>query len=654
LAGEICSRRVGWIRAYEVTLYARRDDHSQLSLIDLAYGLWQRSAVSRASPFWIGTTEIHGRIRQEHLVPGTEAQSDLPMASQMIMSGDRAKPSRHLTIAVGNSGLGREQDSVKISPATEQPAVNDSSFATFADIDTQPLADGMRVVIHRLAAAHAALTLDADTLRTFAVILPLEVRGQIEARLEHLSASGTVDLSLPVKRDHLKSSIAFSGLRVRIAGDPKITFSVDDLAGAARVESNLQPLIGTSITIERLHAQNAKASIEAGTLRHFVTALPPEMHGRFESGLAKLFASGAIDLSLPAKCDRLTASVEFSGLHMRAADDPKMTVRVDDLTGATAIESDLRLTKDTVITIKRLHAGRTDASIDGDRFRRFMPKGRTLTHGTIVAGFDALDVAGVMRPGKQNAMGFAGSLALRDFGIHSSQGDQRVVVDRLTTQANVALRLDRWEPAALIVRGGTTRLVEFSYGGNAIKNVESSWRVDGALLTFDRINAHIFGGEISGAPRIDLAAQTLQGLDLGIRSIDAHQALANVAPAHLDAEGVVSGVLHAESSGVGDLSGHADLSFDRPGVLRVSQIGELQRMLTGSFGADMASLAMHDLEHYPFKEGTLHLESAGLNSDLKIHFVREIRTDADRTVPRKEIINGREVWVGSLWYRRSI
>jgi len=28
--------------------------------------------------------------------------------------------------------------------------------------------------------------------------------------------------------------------------------------------------------------------------------------------------------------------------------------------------------------------------------------------------------------------------------------------------------------------------------------------------------------------------------------------------------------------------------------------------------------------------------------------VREIRTDADRTAPRKEIINGKEVWVGSL------
>jgi hypothetical protein len=646
---DLFARRVGSIRADEVTLYARTDDHSQLSLVDLAYELWQPSTGSRASPFWIGTTEIHGRIRQEPLIPRTEAQSDLPMALRMIMSGDRARPSRRLTIAIGNSSPVREQDSVKVSPATEQPAtVSDSSFGMVADINTQSLAEGTRVVIHRLAAAHAALTLDADTLRAFVATFPPEIHGRVETGLKNLSASGTVDLSLHPKRDHLAGSIAFSGLRMRIAGDPKMTFSVDDLAGAARVESNLQPLVGTSITIERLQVQNAKASIEAGTLRHFVTVLPPDMHGRIESGLTKLSASGAMDLSLPVKRDRLTGSVAFSGLHLRAASDPKMTVRIDDLTGAVGIESDLPLTKDTVITIKRLHAGRADVSIDGDRLRRYVQKISSLLHGTIIAGFDALDVMGAIRPGRQNATGFAGSLALREFSMRSSSGDQQFVLDRLTTQANVALRLDRWEPAAMRVRGGMTQCVEFSYGGNAIKNVESAWHADGAMLTFDRISALIFGGEISGAPRIDLAAQTLQGLDLRIKSIDAHQALANVSPAHLDAEGVVSGILHLESSGEGDLSGHADLSFDGPGVLRIGQIDELQRMLAGSFGADMASLAMHDLEHYPFKEGTLHLESAGLNSELKIHFVREIRTDADRKAPRKEIINGREVWVGSL------
>jgi hypothetical protein len=71
-------------------------------------------------------------------------------------------------------------------------------------------------------------------------------------------------------------------------------------------------------------------------------------------------------------------------------------------------------------------------------------------------------------------------------------------------------------------------------------------------------------------------------------------------------------------------------------------------MLVGSCGADMASLAMHDLERYPFQEGTLHLESKGSNSLLKVKFSRQPRTAADKMPPRKEIINGKEIWVGSL------
>ena len=646
---ELFARRLDRIRAKDVTLYARSDGHSQLSLIDLAYEVWRPSTVSRASPFWIGTIEIHGRIRQEIVTSRGVPQSDLPMALQMIMSGERARPSRHLAIAIGNSGSGRAHDVARVSPDVEKPAAsNDSSLVMLADIDAQSPVEGTRMVIHRLAAAHAALTLDADTLRTFVTKLPPEMHGLIETSLGNLSASGTMDLSSPAKRDHLTGSIAFSGLRARITGDPKMTFGVEDLAGAARVESNLQPLIGTSITIERLQVQEAKASIEADTLRSFVTTLPPEMHGRIESGLAKLAVSGVVDLSSPPKRGGLKGSIEFSGLNMREVGDPKMAVRINDLSGTVGIENALPLTKDIVVRIASLHAGRADASTDGDRFRRFMPKGRALLPGTIVAGFDALDVTGITRPGKQNAMGFAGTLALRNLGVRFSSDHQQLILDRLTTRAHASVRLDRWEPATLSVRGGMTQLAEFSYGGNAIKNVEAAWHADRAVLTFDRLHAQIFGGEISGAPHVDLPAQALQGLDLRIKSIDAHQALANISPTHLDAAGVVSGTLHLVSRGETNLSGYADLSFDRPGVLRIGQIDELQRMLSGSFGADMANLAMHDLERYPFREGTIHLESTGLNSELKIHFVREIRTDADRTAPRKEIINGKEVWVGSL------
>ncbi|HYL59917.1 MAG TPA: hypothetical protein VEU51_13695, partial [Candidatus Acidoferrales bacterium] len=88
--------------------------------------------------------------------------------------------------------------------------------------------------------------------------------------------------------------------------------------------------------------------------------------------------------------------------------------------------------------------------------------------------------------------------------------------------------------------------------------------------------------------------------------------------------------------------------FDGPGTLRVGQIDEVKQMLVGNFGLDLANLAMHDLEHYPFRQGALHLESAGENSELKIKFVRQPKSAADVVSPHKEIINGREVMVGSL------
>ena len=47
-------------------------------------------------------------------------------------------------------------------------------------------------------------------------------------------------------------------------------------------------------------------------------------------------------------------------------------------------------------------------------------------------------------------------------------------------------------------------------------------------------------------------------------------------------------------------------------------------------------------------QGRVYLESEGRDSQLKIKFVRQPRTDVDVRPPHKQIINGQEVWVGSL------
>jgi hypothetical protein len=167
-------------------------------------------------------------------------------------------------------------------------------------------------------------------------------------------------------------------------------------------------------------------------------------------------------------------------------------------------------------------------------------------------------------------------------------------------------------------------------------------------LITDHVAAQIFDGTISGAPSFDLVTHAIDRCDLQLKRIDVHKALANVSPEHLDAVATASGSIHLAMNAQHDLSGNVDLTFDGPGTLRIGQIEEVKQMLAGNFGLDMANLAMHDLEHYPFREGTMHLESAGENSLLKIKFLRQPKSAADVISPHKEIINGQEVTVGSL------
>ena len=90
------------------------------------------------------------------------------------------------------------------------------------------------------------------------------------------------------------------------------------------------------------------------------------------------------------------------------------------------------------------------------------------------------------------------------------------------------------------------------------------------------------------------------------------------------------------------------LTFDEPGLLRIGEVAEVRQMLVGNVGLELANLAMHDLQQYPFKEGRVYLESVGENSQLKINFVRQPSLHTEVTPPRQAILNGQEVQVRSL------
>jgi hypothetical protein len=651
---ELLSRQIRRIRAENVIVYARSNGPSQLSLLDLLVELSKprsSAASSRGSrPLWVGTLDVQGLVHLEAVRRFAPANSDLPMGLQMSMSGNREQPSRHFLVVVGE--VRQMTDEIPEKPrviAIEPAPQADVAFGLRADVETQPAAEGTRVIVHRLATSQADITIEADSLRQFVAALPREVQGSIETGVANLWASGELDPSGLANGKQLSGKLVFAGLRVRLPGSSRMMVRLDDLTGVAKINTPLPPGPGTAVTIERLQAKDAKASIEVDTVRHYVATLPPELQGRIETSLGNLFASGKLDLQQPANHDHLAGSLAFSGLRMRITDNPQMMVSFDDLQGAAGINTNLPPETEAAITIKRVQVKNTKASIETDILRRYIKKLPASLHGRIEANLEVLDASGLIGSEAKHPTSFRGNIGLHNLSSHLPVGAKNAFsVDRLTAAASVDSRLDRWEPATLKVHDGVTQWSGLTYGDNAVNNFDASWRIESQMLTADWLAAQIFDGHVSGSPQWDLVTHAMPRCDFQIKSIDMHAALANASPEHLDAEGNASGSLDMALSKEGELSGYVDLAFDGPGTLRIGQIEEVKQMLVGNFGADMANMAMHDLAHYPFKEGKLHLESLGENSQMKIKFVRQPRTAADKTPPHKEIINGKEVWVGSL------
>ncbi|MGH7898105.1 MAG: intermembrane phospholipid transport protein YdbH family protein, partial [Candidatus Binatia bacterium] len=301
----------------------------------------------------------------------------------------------------------------------------------------------------------------------------------------------------------------------------------------------------------------------------------------------------------------------------------------------------------TRVTLRELTARDAALAMKADAVRRYAPKLPATLDGQIDTRLRALDASGRIDLREGTGSAFDGNVRLRDLNVHAT-GRQPFALEQLTIGGKVASPIDRFTPAAVELRDFTARLSSLRYGDNALEDFEASWRVEGRTAVADRFGFRIFGGRVSGAPAWNFATNAITRCDLAIQSIDVHRALANLSPENFDAEGRVSGRLHLLTDPQARLSGLLDLSFDGPGTLRIGEIEEVKQMLAGNFGLDLADLAMRDLRRYPFKEGRLSLESAGTNSELRLKFVRQPRTGADDMPPRKEIINGQEILVGSL------
>ncbi|HSF32494.1 MAG TPA: YdbH domain-containing protein [Candidatus Tectomicrobia bacterium] len=550
--GELFSHQIRRIQASDVTVYARPNGPSQLSLLDLFSELSQSGPAAESNrgtlPLWIDTLRVQGTIHVEAIKGLVPASANWPLALQMTMSGDGMAPSRQFRVAIGETRLLAEENPKEPSDAATEPAANaDAAFGLLTEVETQPAAVGTRIVLHRLAARRVALTLEADTLGQYMTNLPPELQTRTETSLGNVWASGELDLQGPTNGKQFVGSFGFAGVRVRMPGGSPMMLSVDDLAGSGTIDTPLPPGARTTMTIDRLQAKNIRASIEVDTLRRYATNLPADLRGPFDA--------------------------------------------------------DLR----------------------------------------------ALNVSGLIGSGMGDAMGFSGQIRLQDLSVRSpTDGKHPFALDRLVAAGSVESQFHPWAPAALKVRDGALQWATLSYRNNALNNLDASWRLDGQKLMIDRLTGEVFDGHISGSLAWDLRTQSMPRCEFQMKNIDMHAALANLAPEHLDMEGNASGFLHMVLSAEGKLSGALELVFDGPGILRIGEIEEVKRMLVGNVGLALATLALQDLKRYPFKEGSLYLESVGDNSELKITFARQPRSEADVTPPHKEIINGQEVWVGSL------
>jgi hypothetical protein len=446
-------------------------------------------------------------------------------------------------------------------------------------------------------------------------------------------------------------------LRLVVGNTERLPASSADVIGpgparhaafGVRVEVAIRPTAGSArMVLHRLAVRGASLAIDAEMLRQSVPALPAELAGRIEAGVANLWASGTLEG--PANGRRLTGSLAVAGLRVRAPGGSRATSSLEDLTVAARIDTPLPPGPGTAVTIERLQARGTKASVEADALRRYASGLPADLHGRIDADLGALDASGRIGARRGAAMGFGGTIQVRDLSVRAhAGGESPLVLDRLTASGAVETPLDRWVPAAVTVRDGATRWATLACGKTTFRELDASWRISGQRLTIESGTVQVFGGHLSGSPAWDLVGHAMPPWDLRITGIDMHEALAGISPEHLDAEGRASGLLHLELAAPGELSGHVELVFDGPGILRIGEIEPFDRMLAGNFGLDLATMAASDLKQYPFKQGRVYLESAGRDSQLKIEFVRQPRSDADARPPHKQIINGQEVWVGSL------
>src|SRR5713101_3569959 len=150
---ELLSRQIRRIHVEDVTVYARSNGPSQLSLLDLFFERSQSGAPAESHrgtlPLGISTLAVQGVIHLEPVGGFVSAKADWPLALHMTMSSDRLAPARQFRVTIGDVRRLPEKIPEKPPVAVAEPASSaDAAFGLRAEVDIQPAAGGTRIVVH--------------------------------------------------------------------------------------------------------------------------------------------------------------------------------------------------------------------------------------------------------------------------------------------------------------------------------------------------------------------------------------------------------------------------------------------------------------------------------------------------------------------------
>jgi hypothetical protein len=259
-------------------------------------------------------------------------------------------------------------------------------------------------------------------------------------------------------------------------------------------------------------------------------------------------------------------------------------------------------------------------------------------------------------------MTYEGKVGISNLNLHSeATGAPALQVEKFSFGGAVVVPLQgrAWETAVL--REGhwsaesmlLSKVQATALGGNLAAEKGHLWA--------SQTKATAFSGQFNGEGDGDLVQGTLTKAKVQIAHVDQHQALANLAPEKIDAEGPMSGTVElwteagAGGQAGGPLQMKGDLTADKEGRLMVKD-ESISKQLGGNLAGvnagplmpkDYGNIVIGQLKNYPYLQGHIQLSMAGKHPELQLSYKRPSLKEGEPgyNIPVETVVKGVKVTV---------